>query len=180
MFPFYPPRPLHGRPITKKNVFEFIERMQKTHVVQPKLGGDRAIMLVKDGVVQVSNRHYSLYKHTVNKARWSGMPDGTLLDGEVWKKEFYPFEVVQYGTENLSGRGMVEARVAKAKEVSAQVNLPFLFDVPTKDTKGFIDMNGTNEWEGIVCKHKFASYRPLASAGQETPNWIKLKWEEPK
>jgi ATP-dependent DNA ligase len=178
--PFYPPRPLHGKALTKATVFDFIKKMSKTHLVQPKLGGDRAIVVKLGDTLRAFNRHYGPYKQSVTLTRWANLPEGTVLDGEVYKKEFYPFEVVKYGPENLMAKGP-EDRAAKAKTISAEVGQPYLFDTPTPESASeFIAMDGTNKWEGIVCTERGSRYTPLASAGQESRTWIKLKWPETK
>lgn len=173
-YPFYPPRPLHGAALTRANVYDFIDTMDRTHVIQPKLVGDRVILLVRDGSVQVYTCHCSAHRRPINRNKWLPMPENTLLDGLVCKKEFYPFEAVVVGDDNLARMGP-EDRMNKARDLSQQVKQPFAFDTPVRGRNGFV-LEGRTEWKGVVCKARNSFYSPLTSGPKKSGSWIKNEW----
>ncbi len=178
--PFFPMRPIAGAKLSAGNFQRELAKIRRTHILQPKLNGDRACVAVLGDTVRIQSRRGDWYSHTVNLQPFHNLNAGTLLDGEVWQGEFYPFEV-------LAGRGIsalrssVEERIDMAESVCHHLNIEWQFG---SRTDGWIldelcregQEPLTRQWEGIVAKLRGSSYRMLGAAHQESPEWIKLKW----
>jgi hypothetical protein len=165
--PFFPPRPVEGQKIKGPKDLNFKE-LAETYVIQAKLNGDRATALVLAGKVFIQNRHGSWFKHPVeNQQELLKLPDRTVLDGEVWKKKFYPFEAVVIGGDSFMLRGP-ELRVQTCVTVCQHFKLPYIFS--------WENAKVTDEWEGYVFKEKGTPYLPLGSESQTTQGWWKRKW----
>ena len=174
-FPYYPPRPRTGVVITASNYSALVEKESSRYVIQPKLNGDRAELLVKDGRISFANRHGSLYSFAVKNAQdFTALPDLTVLDGEVWQKNFYPFEAVVVGGISFM-RECPTVRSAKAKEISNSLGHTWIFDF---EGIGWLGMQRRDlpTWEGVVLKQLGSPYLPLASDTQHTVQWVKRKW----
>jgi hypothetical protein len=99
---------------------------------------------------------------------------GTVLDGEVKDKTFYPFEVLALGDVSLL-QDTVEERVAQARYLCQAHAGLWLFEPPTLDwVKGLKQHEPV--WEGFVAKKKGCPYVPLGSEAQESRTWLKLRW----
>jgi ATP-dependent DNA ligase len=175
--PFYPMRPRRGLALNATTVNLVIAKM-KTDVVQRKLNGDRAVLVTHGGRVLIFNRHNTTYSHTVlNGADFLQLGGTMVLDGEVWKSKFYPFECLVYKELPLVEYGP-KAREQAAQQVCEKVKLPWLFGV-TEDwlrdeVKKPHDLR--SQWEGVVIKMSNAPYRVLGSESQESDTWAKWKW----
>src|SRR5574337_416158 len=132
--PFYPMRPVRGRALQRpsgiKTLWEEAVR-DKLWVMQPKLNGDRVILAVVRGKVFAQNRHASWYQKKIgNAADFLKLPDRTCLDGEVFKGNFYPFEVLACNGRSLL-RTEVHERVQWARDFVRHINHPWLFEPPS-------------------------------------------------
>lgn len=174
-FPYFPPRPTTGTPITIQNVRSLVEVESRRYFLSPKLGGDRGMLLVKDRQVVVANRFAKIYSFTVKNAKsFLKLPDLTILDGEIWKGEFRPFEVVVVGGKSFC-KACPSIRSFEARRICAEIGQKYLFDLPVQ--KWFNRLkNNLPEWEGVVKKRLGSPYIPLATADQSSPYWIKSKW----
>src|SRR5712671_2028937 len=94
--PFYPMRPRRGPDIDAGRIKKILEEIDgKKFVVQPKLNGDRVLLAVRKDEVQAANRHGSWYtKRVRNAGDFVKLGIGTVLDGEVFGGEFFPFEAL--------------------------------------------------------------------------------------
>lgn len=174
-FPYFPPRPTHGRPLNKVSVKGFVEMYSKRYHIGPKLNGDRAMLLVQDGKVSVANRHGGLYSFSVRNASVYGSLCGSwLLDGEVIEKAFHPFEVVVSNDTSLR-RECPSVRARLAEEVTAKLGQPYLFRFQGQAWLDRLKANAPT-WEGVVLKRLGSPYLPLSSATQNTETWMKAKW----
>lgn len=144
-------------------------------MAQRKLNGDRALVGVADGEVKIANRHGRWYQHTVSNMKdFEQLPSGTLLDGEVYKKTFYPFEVLALKNQSLMNEGP-ELRCAEAEVITEIVELPWIFGDVTLE---WLQRLGENlpQWEGVVLKEKSSTYVPLGSETRNSTTWFKRKW----
>jgi ATP-dependent DNA ligase len=173
--PFFPMRPKSGRRITSvADVKDIFARLQSGWTVQLKINGDRGEVGITADGVYIANRHGSWYGLPVDLTEFKALPPGTLLDGEVLKKRFYPFEVLAY-----AGRSMLHStpaeREAKAKEVCKELSIPWIYE-PTETVLSKLKANMPTI-EGVVLKMAGSPYIPLATAQRESDTWIKWKWQ---
>jgi len=174
--PFFPMRPTHGPRITKRFVKTILEQMEtKRYLFQPKLNGDRVLLGISDRQVVASNRHYGWYQFQVqNATAWLKLGDGTLFDGEVFKGNFYPFELLA-----LEGRSYkantVEERAIMAMQMCRLCGVQWMYPEPTK--KWLLNL-GANlpAYEGVVRKRGDIGYMMLPNASATSPGWLKMKW----
>ena len=170
-FPFYPPRP-SGGPLS----LSIYGHLLKTHMSQPKLNGDRVLVLIDNdaGVIKYANRHGSLYKFKVVPPIAKNTTGKCLFDGEVEGSAYYPFEALMLNGQDLRAEcPSVRASVAKAH---CQMNgIPWLFDQPTEAWLEAGKKNG-KRWEGVVLKKLKSRYLALPTATAHTPGWTKMRW----
>jgi hypothetical protein len=176
--PFYPMRPAQGRVLRNQgNVDEFHHQVLRTHdwVVQPKLEGDRACIGVLDGKVYIQNRHGEWFKHKVtNLADFKKLPNNTVLDGEVFQGNFYPFECLA-----SSGKSFLMATAAEREVLAFQLS-KFLghewkFGKPSKSWVAKLDKN-MPVYGGVVLKRSASPYIMLGSPSQASLDWLKRCW----
>ena len=171
-----------GIKLTADNVIDECWAIGGTHVLQPKLNGDRAGLAVIEGNrVVIQSRRGDWYPFEVQNRNTfaKSCSPGTLFDGEVYRKVFYPFELLAINGESLL-REPVEARIYSAREVCETIGVPWLFSPPCsewlKAQATAIEPPLTRQWEGVVAKMKGTPYKILGAAHQESPEWTKLKW----
>lgn len=172
--PFFPMRPITGPVLQDESDIAEIEAA-KDYFWQPKLGGDRVLMAKVDGKLWFANRHGSWYSFSVENSKlWQPIPGQTLLDGEVYKKKFYPFEaLVVAGKSHM--RDCVTVRAQIAKELCEKYGEKFLFDPVSPDwIRNGISMKRT-DWEGLVGKKKNSPYLILG-VKKDSPQWVKRRW----
>ena len=176
-FPFYPMRPRLGESITQANVRLALRRAKADgYLVQPKLNGDRVLVAVlEDHRVLAVTRHNSPYSFKVmNLELFAGLPAMTVLDGEVYRRQFYPFEAVAVAGESLVDSGP-EERAPRARELCHRLGVAWQFDAPTarfmENRRGNLPV-----WEGVVLKKLGSRYLPLGSEAQESATWVKRRW----
>ena len=172
--PFFPMRPKTGRRIlTMDDVRDIITRLKDGWTVQLKLNGDRAEVGTDADGVHIANRHGTWYGLPVLLDSFKSLPVGTLLDGEVYKKKFYPFEVLAFGGESML-RCTPAQREAQAKEVCRGLNIPWMYEVD----EGLLSKFTANMpmIEGVVLKMAGSPYIPLSTATRESDSWIKWKF----
>lgn len=176
--PFFPMRPTTGRalqrPIVVKELWK--EAVERGHwVMQPKLNGDRACLAVVDGKVYVQNRHGGAYRFRVANAKdFLALPNRTCFDGEVFKSNFYPFELLACNAVNFL-RAEAQERVRLAKDLVKFLQHPWLFDLPSL---AWLMRRGANlpVYEGVVLKKTTSVYIQLGSASQSNLEWFKRLW----
>lgn len=176
--PFYPMRPAVGRVLRNKgNVEEFYSQVLRRQdwVVQPKLDGDRATIGVRDGNVYVQNRHGGWYRHNVkNLTDFTYLPDKTVLDGEVFEGNFYPFECLA-----VDGKSVLRATAAErevlAFSLSKLVGHAWKFNRPSKQWIANLDRNKP-VYGGVVLKRLGSPYIIMGSATQFSLDWLKRCW----
>lgn len=173
--PYFPPRPTPGVPLNKGNCDGYVKRESVRYHLQPKLNGDRALFCLFGGKTSLSSRHGHTYSFSCENLRvFNNLPDGTVLDGEVWQKRYYPFEAVVIGGSSL----MLECpsvRARFAQYICERLSIQWLFDQPTQEWINNLNSNGKH-WEGVVKKLRGSPYHPLASADQNSGTWFKNKW----
>ena len=173
--PMFPMRPKSGRQITTKtDVKDIFTRIKSGWTVQLKINGDRALVGCNTNGLHVANRHGDWYKLSVDLTEWKSLPPGTLLDGEIFKKKFYPFEVVAYAGQSLD-RSTPAERESKAKWLCGQMGVEWLYE-PKQSVLSKMRANMPTI-EGVVLKMADAPYIPLANATRESDTWIKWKWQ---
>ena len=168
----FPCRPSRGPPFDAAAVLALIERGL---VVQPKLNGDR-VLLVKQGPVPVLfSRHGGHYTAArLDLGPWHWLPEGTILDGEGWQGSFYPFDVPDLANQ-ATGAMPCRDRVKLAEELTLRAGLPWIFSTPTA---AWLQAGAANAptWEGVVIKQPGHSYRWEKSASGQSTTWTKRKW----
>lgn len=176
--PFYPMRPRHGRRLGRP---EHIRQLwheaveQKLWSMQPKLGGDRAGLAVVDKHVFVQNRHGSRYRCKVKNGQdFLRLPNHTCFDGEVFKGNFYPFELLACNGNSLL-LTEVHERVALAKDLVKFLKHPWMFETPSL---AWLLRRSRNLpiYEGVVLKRAASRYVLLGSATQSNFEWLKRLW----
>ena len=173
--PMFPMRPKSGRQITTKtDIKDIFTRMKSGWTVQLKINGDRAQVGVNENGLHVANRHGGWYGLSVDTTEWKSLPPGTLLDGEIFKKKFYPFEVVAYDGLSMD-RSTPADREAKARWLCEKHGVQWLYE----PTQGVLSKMRENMpvIEGVVLKMANTPYLPLSTATRESDAWIKWKWQ---
>jgi ATP-dependent DNA ligase len=168
----FPCRPSRGPPFDAAAVLALIARGL---VVQPKLNGDRVI-LVKDGPVPVLfSRHGGHYTAAeLDLGPWQWLQEGTILDGEAWQGRFYPFDVPRLAGEATCSLPCSQ-RVDLAEELTLRAGMPWIFGTPSAE---WLRAGAANApvWEGVVVKQPGHAYRWERSASGSSTTWYKLKW----
>lgn len=174
--PYFPPRPAKGPPLASPT-----QLSRLGFYIQPKLNGDRACLAITGDRLVIQNRHGQLFRQPVELGPWHELlgRGQFLLDGEVWKKGFYPFEAVVLGGEDIS-RHHADKRAMAAARLCHAVGVDWLFDSPdsawfteqTKVRRGDL----TRTWEGIVMKRFDSPYVAAGSATAESSHWFKVKF----
>jgi ATP-dependent DNA ligase len=173
--PMFPMRPKSGRQIiSKTDIKDIFVRRKSGWTVQLKINGDRAQVGVNENGIHVANRHGGWYGLSVDLTEWKSLPIGTLLDGEIFKKKFYPFEALAYAGQSLD-RHTPADREAKAKELCEKAGVSWLYE----PTPGILAKMRENMpiIEGVVLKMANTPYIPLSTATRESDTWIKWKWQ---
>jgi len=180
--PFFPMRPTTGRRITPDTFHEFAPINVSGYAVQPKLNGDRALLAVVESGVLVANRYGAWFKHPVlNRQLFKNLGVGTILDGEVWERNYYPFEAVALGGTSFQTK-CPTVRIQQAKLACTLLDLQWMFETPTlawitkQVAQNYDNPNPT--WEGLVFKKLGSAYIPLGSASMDSPTWRKHKWSK--
>lgn len=171
---FCPMRPISAARLYSDNAVELVRAAAETHIIQPKLNGDRVLLVKRNGSVSLFNRKRGEYGYRLDTRPWLSLPDDTILDGEGWRHGFYPFDVLMVGGESHI-ESPVESRTAEAKRICLAAGQDWLFDTPTDAWL----LNGADllpTWEGVVCKLKGSKYTPLAFDRYQSWEWFKLKW----
>jgi len=181
--PFFPMRPAQGRslksPVYRRKLWADMQAdpSELRTIVQPKLNGDRACLLVKDDSVLVQNRHGGWYRKKVsNKDSFlhKQMPNITLFDGEVVGGIFHPAELLVLNGKSLLNTTTSE-RVALAFQMTRLIGQTWRFARPGKDWI----MSGPDnlpEADGVVLKQANGQYVLAGSADQSNLMWIKRCW----
>jgi ATP-dependent DNA ligase len=169
--PFYPMRPTSGVRCTVAQLIRDLD--SKQWAIQPKMNGDRADLGITEQGALIQNRHLGTYSFPVlNKHVFEALPAGTLLDGEVWNSNFYPFECLAYGSRLMLDIP-VEWRIYQAKQVCETLGVDWMFETPTPE---WVLANQTNKtWEGYV-KKRIGSPYLIWGVEREADTWFKVKW----
>lgn len=176
--PFYPMRPIHGCSITKP---EDLASLDPKYYWTLKLNGDRACLAVVNGNLHVQNRHGAWFKQSADFAQFRQLTGIWLLDGEVYKRSFYPFEVVVEDGKNLADE-CPSVRGAKAKELCRSLDVPWMYHPQLNGQLSLaaiydaISRKVDTPIEGVVGKRLGSAYVPMGSATSETYNYVKRKW----
>lgn len=176
--PFYPMRPTTGRALQRVDNIKQLWREAVTEqrwIMQPKLNGDRACLAVVDGKVYVQNRYHGAYRMKVANARdFLKLPNRTCFDGEVYKKNFYPFELLCCNSMSFL-LAEEQERVRLAKDMVRFIGHPWLFDTPSL---AWLLRRAHNlpAFEGVVLKVPTSRYIMLGSENQHSRDWFKRRW----
>lgn len=180
--PFFPMRPTRCNDIKTPAAAAALvaKARQAGALLQPKLNGDRVEMAKHNGQILFANRHGDWYKFTVkNSSVWQAVQDGTVLDGEVWKGNFYPFEALAIGPEVLVWKGPHE-RSRRAAQLCSELGQPYLFSEVTESSLEELRAKWSGkdnpEWEGVVWKDAGSPYICLGSAAKDSATWNKHRW----
>jgi ATP-dependent DNA ligase len=175
--PFFPMRPRLGTVITKP---EDMDNLDPDYHWSLKLNGDRALMGIVNKTAYFANRHGSWFKFNVeNSSTFTSKLKGSwLFDGEVFKKNFYPFELVESPDGSMTD-SCPSVRAAHAREVCRLLKVAWMYG--TKETlrqeaSPFILELRNTPYEGVVGKLLGSRYVPLGSASRESNTWVKRKW----
>lgn len=177
-FPFFPMRPVKGRALIRPTGIKQLYRdaVEKDHwVIQPKLNGDRVCLAIVDDRVHAQNRHGSVYKFNIKNAKdFLKLPNGTCFDGEVYRGQFHPFELLACDSKNLLLTG-VQERVARAKKLVIGLGHDWMFETPSL---AWIMQRWEHLpiYEGVVLKRAGSRYVMLGSDSQVNLSWFKRRW----
>lgn len=176
--PFFPMRPIKGRALQRPSSIEqlWVEAVKdRLWVMQPKLNGDRVILAIVNGKIYPQNRYGRMYRNSIWNARdFLKLPDRTCFDGEVFKGNFYPFELLAANGKNLI-HTEVHERVQWARDMVRQIGHPWLFEAPSIEWLMRRTKNAPN-YEGVVIKRAGTPYVLLGGASQSTFHWMKRLW----
>lgn len=176
--PFYPMRPTSGRDLrTARSVSQLWDEIKDdtTWIAQPKLNGDRACLAVVERRVFVQNRHGNWYRYKVQNAKdFLKLPDGTCFDGEVFNRNFYPFELLVTAYRSLL-LTTAQERVTLAKLMVENLKHPWMFEQPNKNWLMRRSANRPH-YEGVVLKKTTTPYIVLGSSTQSSLSWFKRLW----
>jgi hypothetical protein len=176
--PFLPIRPVSSSELRNQgNVEEFYWKQLRKEdwVIQPKLEGDRACVGVLNGKVYIQNRHGSWYKPTVNNLEdFKKLPSGTVLDGEVFNGNFYPFDCLASAGKSYLMMTAGEREVM-AYQAAKFLGHPWLFERPNKSwvakLRGQMPFYG-----GMVLKRIGSPYIIPGSPDKLSLDWFKHCW----
>lgn len=170
-------RPFKGGTIRNSaNVEQIYRESQQEHiwVCQPKLNGDRACLAVFEKKVLIQNRHGGWYGHPVkNLSDFLKLPNGTVLDGEVYKSEFSIFDVLAVNGKSIMNDTAAERSIL-AMHLTKFLKHVWRFPTPTRDWLKRMDAN--IGYEGVVLKQAGSRYKIAASAHAEDTLWMKRTW----
>lgn len=175
--PFFPMRPRLGKIIT---VPEDLDQLDEEYYWSLKLNGDRALMGIVDKQTHVANRHGSWLKFNVENAPlFAAKLKGTwLFDGEVFKKNFYPFELIESPKGSLAGE-CPSVRAEQARLVCKALGVQWMYGTPEtlkqEAAPCLLELRST-PYEGVVGKLKGSRYVPLGSSARDSSSWVKRKW----
>lgn len=170
----YPMRPQATQQWSREEIAAMLPTLTGEYIAQPKLDGDRCVLVVKDdGATELWNRHGSLYHFTARNRGDYGrhLPTSSIFDGEVWGRDFHPFDCIRWGDLEVD-RLPVEARIEYARRACELVGNAYLFATPTPAWV----LSAGPEWEGVVLKLRGSAYRPLKKPFHESFEWYKVKW----
>jgi hypothetical protein len=165
-----------GPKLTIDNILAVIaEYKAKGYLVQRKLNVDRGVLEITPAGPMLWNRYGSEYcASEVDLSAWNALPS-CILDGEVYRGEFYPFECLTCG-ENATQT----LRIGVAENICRNAGQPYIFGGITNDWligEVTLDTNPrTRMWEGCVMKLASAKYVPLKKPDNESAAWTKLRW----
>lgn len=177
--PFFPMRPATGRVIRNRtSVQELLKEVNQQKydwIMQPKMSGDRACIAYLDGEVHVQNRHGTWYRHKVsNKDAFKKLPNKTVLDGEVFKGKFYPFECIA-----IDGKSMTDCTASEREVLAFQLckflGVDWKFERPARAWLLKLNTNQP-EYDGIVLKRAHSPYILGGSANTVSLDWMKRTW----
>jgi ATP-dependent DNA ligase len=152
-----------------------LELIARGFVVQPKLNGDRVLLVKQGPVASLFSRHGGHYTAArLNLACWQWLPEGTILDGEGWQGSFYPFDVPALANDT-TGAMPCSCRVDLVERLTHRAGLPWIFGTPSAE---WLQAGAANAptWEGVVVKQPGHSYRWEKSASGQSTTWTKWKW----
>ena len=170
----YPMRPSATREWSREQIVAMVPELSSKYIVSPKLDGDRVVLIVGDaGDTVVWNRHGSEYRFNVwNRGDFGRhIPAGSILDGEVWSRNFHPFDCVKWGDTDVSMMP-VEQRIEYARQACELIGIPYLFNQPSP---AWLRAAG-DEIEGVVIKLRGSPYRWQKRPHHDSPDWLKLRW----
>jgi ATP-dependent DNA ligase len=155
-----------------------MQRVKNGDTVQRKLNGDRAVMVAQDSRISLFNRHGENFRHPVVNTSLFSQFGLTVLDGEVWRSKFWPFEAIVWKGQSLIERGPAE-REAMAYHACGLVNLPWIYALDRNWLYGELrqEHSLSSQWEGVVIKQKDSPYRVLGTDTQDSETWTKWKFE---
>jgi ATP-dependent DNA ligase len=166
-------RPTTGPKLTPANILGTVQSYRlQGYEIQRKLNGDRAMLERTAAGVRLWNRYGGNYGFAVNLKPYRDLATGTVLDGEVYRGEFYPFEQISDGSDTVE-------RIRDCELLCRFVGVPYLFGGVTNDwLMGEVTLpaSRTRQFEGVVCKLASAKYVPLKTETQDSPTWTKLRW----
>ncbi len=129
-----------------------------------------------DGKTYIQNRHHGVYRLKVANARdFLRLPNRTCFDGEVYKSNFYPFELLCCNSVSFL-LAEAQERVTLAKDMARFLGHPWLFETPSLEW--LMRRNGNlPTFEGVVLKKPTGRYILLGSKTQHSADWMKRLWK---
>ena len=175
-FPFYPMNPMKGRRLNRKAVPQILHEVeQHVWVLQPVLGGTRAILGTHNGKVLLYDSLKRPFAGTVNNLKaYLKLGDGCCLDGEVYQGGFYPFECLAFQKRSLMFT-TTDERSVMAYSLCRFVHEPWMFKQPTERFMAKLAKNGP-KWTGVILKKDRTSYVAATSAEDVCLDWIVRPW----
>lgn len=176
--PFFPMRPANGRHLTKALIEEILDLQasaEHKYIFQPKLNGDRVVLGVANRQVVACNRHGGFYQYQIaNAGLFLKLGNGTCLDGEVWKSDFYPFEALSWDGRSYT-HNTTDEREIIAEQICHLLGVRWMYTHPTRKWLRELSAH-LPVFEGVVRKRSAAAYRPLCSDSQTSGPWLKHRW----
>lgn len=144
-------------------------------VMQPKLRGDRVVLACIKGRVHAQNGTGSSHRRRIGNAPdFLRLPDGTCLDGIVFKGNFYPFECLASNKHSFL-LAEVHERVRLAKNMVQFLKQPWLFDPPTLAWLMQRRKNRPN-FDGVILKQVRSRYVPATAGRWTSLDWLERLW----
>lgn len=147
-----------------------------TILAQPKLDGVRVLIHVGEEVV-ATNRSGQVTAFAGKEllAALAEAPRGTVIDGELVGAEYFAFDLLQHGTEDLRKKGYLD-RYQELDALLDQLTGPLRL-VPTAaseaEKRALLARLEKERGEGIVFKKRDAPYSP----GRPSSGGAQLKWK---
>lgn len=141
--------------------YKKIMRDRESWRIEAKLDGDRLLVQkANNGRVGLFNKHGDEFNHP--NFMHINIPNNTCLDGEFYKKVFYPFDCLQWNGEKITHRTLRERLTILYHINKINTENKHYGRIPVIHNEDPIQTARANNWEGVVFKNKSSAY-PLSN-----------------